>query len=105
MWAITCTRARCVANTRATDIVDLIKNYRDAEGWFLCNCGRRGYIEKSFALQEAGEVWAPFLKGIIPLGEAGDTYQPFVFLVADTPRGRARSLWFSYYKDLRSSGG
>ena len=28
-----------------------------------------------------------------------------MFLVGDTPDGPADSVWFSYYKDLRSSGG
>jgi hypothetical protein len=62
-------------------------------------------MEKSFELQEPGQVWAPFLKGVIPLGDTDDSYQPFVFLVGDTPDGPADQVWFSYYKDLRSHGG
>jgi hypothetical protein len=45
------------------------------------------------------------LRGLIPLGESGDTYQPFVFLVSYEPSGKVTDIWFSYYKDLRSSGG
>ena len=104
-WQIKCKRRGCTEQTWAGNIVDLIDNHRDGDGWFLCNCGHQGFIEKSFALQEPGEVWEPFLKGIIPLGDAGKTYQPFVFLVGSTPTGPADAVWFSYYKDLRRSGG
>jgi len=68
-------------------------------------CGGKGYIEKSFDLQEPGETWEPYLKGIIPLGTPGDTYQPFVFLVSYSPNELPNDVWFSYYKDTRSTGG
>lgn len=105
-WLIKCIDATCTREspTVANDIVDLIKNYRDEEGWFLCSCGQRGYIEKSFRLQEGGDPWKPYLRGIIPLGREKDTYQPFVFLVSYHPNGEVTSLWFSYYKDLRPTG-
>jgi hypothetical protein len=45
------------------------------------------------------------LRGVIPLGEPGNTYQPFVFLLSDEPNGEVTDIWFSYYKDLRGSGG
>jgi hypothetical protein len=101
---IKCIDRRCRENTRPQNTVDLIKNYRDCEGWLRCGCGRRGYIEKSFTTQE-GPTWAPFLKGVIELGDAGDTYQPFVFLVGDKPDEHADQVWFSYYKDMRPWGG
>lgn len=104
-WTIKCTDSKCGQQTWAANIVDLITKHRDKSGWFLCQCGKHGYIEKSFDLQEAGERWEPFLRGIISLGEPNDTYQPFVFLVSDEPSGKVTGLWFSYYKDLRSSGG
>ena len=68
-------------------------------------CGGPGFVERSFELQEPGERWEPYLKGAIPLGEPGDTYQPFVFLVSYKPDGPATDVWFSYYKDLRDTGG
>jgi len=104
-WQIKCVNRTCNEEAWARDIVDLIQNHRDSEGWFLCCCGERGYIEKSYALQEGGEPWKPFLKGIIALGDPGESYQPFVFLVGPDPSGPADAVWFSYYKDLRSSGG
>jgi hypothetical protein len=105
MWSIVCTDSNCKATTTATDIVDLRNNHRDEEGWFVCRrCGERGCIEKSFSLQEPGQVWSPFLKGLISLGDPGGTYQPFVLLVGDSPNGPADQVWFSYYKDLRPEG-
>ena len=104
-WLIKCADANCGQQSWADNIVSLIAEHRNEEGWFVCSCGKRGYIEKSFALQEVGEVWEPYLRGVIPLGAAGDTYQPFVFLVSYEPAGEVTDVWFSYYKDLRSSGG
>lgn len=104
-WLIKCTDSQCGKETWVGNIVELITNHRDTDGWLLCQCGQHGYIEKSFDLQEPWETWEPYLRGIIPLGSPGDTYQPFVFLVSYEPHGPANDIWFSYYKDLRASGG
>jgi hypothetical protein len=105
-WHITCSDPACDEKSGARDIVDLLyDDHRNEAGWFVCDCGKRGYIEKSFDLQEGGDPWQPFLQGAIPLGEEGDTYQPFVFLVSSSSDDPVESVWFSYYKDLRSSGG
>ncbi len=104
-WNMKCTDSSCGQQSWADNIVDLIANHRDGEGWFHCSCGKHGYIEKSFELQEPGEVWEPYLRGVIPLGKTDDTYQPFVFLVSYEPSGEVTDIWFSYYKDLRGSGG
>jgi hypothetical protein len=104
-WLIHCTDKRCGQETWSGNIVELIGEHIDASGWFKCSCGKPGYIEKNFELQEPGETWEPYLRGIIPLGRAKDTYQPFVFLVSYKPTGTVSDVWFSYYKDLRSSGG
>lgn len=104
-YKIKCSDTNCNKETWAANIVDLINEHRDRNGWFICSCGHRGYIEKSFSLQEEGEVWEPFLQGIITLGDEGDTYQPFVFKVSYSPTAKTDSLWFSYYKDLREDGG
>lgn len=55
-WLIQCS-GKCGKETWVPNIVDLIGSYCDDEGWFLCPCGRHGYIEKSFSLQEKGETW------------------------------------------------
>jgi hypothetical protein len=105
-WPIKCADTKCGMDTRAANIVDLVSKHRDPGGWFICaSCGKRGYIEKRFDLQEPGEVWEPFLRGIVLLGSPEDTYQPFVFLVSSAKNGLPDSVWFSYYKDLRKGGG
>ncbi len=104
-WNIQCTDPDCEQGSWANNIVDLIASHRDTEGWFLCPCGKQGYIEKRFQLQEPGEVWEPYLRGVIPLGDPDDSYQPFVFLVSYQPNGEVTDVWFSYYKDLRDTGG
>lgn len=104
-WSIKCHKDSCTEQTRAYNIVDLIQNHRGKDGWIKCNCGITGYIEKSFRLQEVGDVWEPYLRGIITLGKKGETYQPFVYIVSYTPKGRCTDIWFSYYKDLREQGG
>lgn len=104
-WTIKCSDPTCTRYTGATNIVDLIDQHRDDQGWFLCSCGKKGYIVKSFKLQEVGQIWEPYLKGIIALGDEDETYQPFVFNVSYTPESHPDSVWFSYYKDLREEGG
>ncbi len=86
------------------NIVELLE-HRDEQGLFKCVCGHNGYIEKSFDLQEKDEHWEPFLRGAISLGQSGETYQPFVYLVSDKPEGKIDDLWFAYYKDTRADGG
>lgn len=96
---------KCGKETWATNIIDLVKNHRDSDGWFLCQCGEHGFIEKRFDMQEEGETWEPFLKAIITLGNQDDTYQPFVYLVSSKPDEAVNAIWFAYYKDTRSSPG
>lgn len=105
-WSIRCNNAECTQESWASNIVDLIENHCDQNGWFQCHaCNSQGYIEKSFNLQEPGEIWQPYLRGIIPLGMQGATYQPFVFLVSYAPDEVPNDVWFSYYKDTRPMGG
>ncbi len=106
-WLIQCSDQKCGHGTWAGNIVDLIAAHRDGSGWFVCGkCAKpTGYVQKSFPLQEQGETWEPYLRGIIPLGVPDDTYQPFVFLVSESPDSPANSLWLSYYKDLRKKDG
>ena len=103
-WLIKCTN--CDKKTWAANIVKLIDNCCDNMGWFRCNaCDNPGYVEKSFDLQEPGEVWKPYLKGAVRLrNDPNGTYQPFVFLVSDAPNSGPSSVWFCYYKDTRPDG-
>jgi hypothetical protein len=105
-WWIHCTDTVCGRKTWASNILDLLAHHRDpATGFFGCTCGRPGCIPKRYNLQEPGGVWKPFLRGAITLGREGDIYQPFVFLVSDSPTAPITDVWFSYYKDTRSTGG
>ena len=102
-WAISCTE--CKEQSWPSNILDLLDNHRDADGWFRCPAGHRAYIEKKFDLQEPGQRWNPYLRGAVCFREKDDTYQPFVFLVSYEAAGEIKDVWFSYYKDTRSSGG
>ena len=102
-WIIKCIDPECKKETRVANIVDLISKHRDKNGWFLCQCGKNGYIFKQFDTQEK-DKWEPYLRGAIPLGLPEETYQPFVFLVSYEPDGPANDIWFSYYKNLRPNG-
>jgi hypothetical protein len=104
-WHIKCIDTKCGCEAWAGNIVDLISGHRGEDGLFRSQCGKPGYITKSFSLQEQGETWEPYLRGLVTLGRAGETYQPFVFLVSYEPAGPISDIWFSYYKDLRASGG
>lgn len=104
-WLIKCADSKCGCETWAENIVELISGHRGKDGLFNSQCGKPGYIEKSFSLQEEGETWEPYLRGLVTLGRAGETYQPFVFLVSYDPDGPISDVWFSYYKDLRATGG
>ena len=94
-WLIKCTL--CDEESWVSNIVELLDDYCDRDGWFVCPSGHRGYIEKSFVLQEPGNRWEPFLRGAYRLGKKGDTYQPFVFFVSYEPAGPVSDVWFSYY--------
>jgi hypothetical protein len=100
---IKCTKG-CADKVWVGNILDQL-SHRGDHNLFKCSCGHDGYIEKSFALQEKGDEWKPFLRGAISLGETGDIYQPFVYVVSDEPDSEITALWFSYYKDTRASGG
>lgn len=104
-WTIECCNTKCGTQTQASEIVDLIKNHTHENGKFRCDkCGNYGYIKKSFKLQEPGQYWKPYLKGAIRLKREG-AYQPFVFLVSYKPNDEPTNVWFSYFKDLRDTGG
>jgi len=105
-WEIRCNNPQC-SPTWASNIVDLLNNHRNNEGWFICEkCTREGYIPKEFKVQEGGDPWTPNLRGAIRLeDDLEEPYQPFVFIVSEEPNGLANNAWFSYYKDLRSEGG
>jgi hypothetical protein len=99
-WTIQCQGETCGKVTVAAQIDDLVTKHIDALGWFRCShCGDKGYIQKSYTLQE-GTPWVPFLKGVILL-EREEVYHPFVFLVSTAANKNPQYTWFCYYKDTR----
>jgi hypothetical protein len=54
-WLISCSDTSCGKQTWAGNIVDLIAQHLDADGWLLCSCRKAAYIRKPFELQEPGE--------------------------------------------------
>lgn len=76
-WLIECAYSSCGRTTWAANIVDLIANHRDANGWFLCPCGQHGYVKKT--PRKVGT--AP------PVGKLGQSRLRDV----DSNRGRYRS--------------
>ena len=98
-WTIECGYPRCLQPSWASNIVELIGNFCDGDGLLVCpHCKKpSGYIRKEFNLQEEGETWEPILRGVIRLGNEGDTYQPFVFLASyqpDEEKGKPASHHF-----------
>jgi hypothetical protein len=106
VWQIRCSDPECNRKTEPGDIQKLLDNYLNKDNLFICkHCGKSGYIEKYFKLQEKGGVWNPRLRGAIKLGEQNDTYQPFVCLVSYEPNSDIKDIWFCYYKDTRNEIG
>ena len=98
-YLIMCPKGCC--SFWAEDVSELLE-HRDERSLFMCPCGHNGYVEKSFNPHEKDD----FLRGAISLGQAGETYQPFVFFVSGKPDGEIDDLWFAYYyKDSRADGG
>jgi len=105
-FRLTCSNNKCRSSQKAKNIVDLISNYVGDDYFFKCpECSHDMHMAKSFNLQETGREWKPYLRGVVKLGIRGHSYQPFIFLCSREAATRISSCWFSYYKDLRSSGG
>ncbi len=101
-WPITC--LHCEKKTQPANIVELMEHYRDPDGWIICECGERGFIEKEFKLQEEGEIWEFRIHRVSRLvKDATGPYQPLAFWISHyPPEGPINAIWFSYYKDLRN---
>ena len=95
---------KCKEHTWAGNIVDLLKEHTDEKGRFFCeHCqGTDTFIYRESQLQEEGEVWERWIKGVIQIDSGIKTYSPYIFLTADSEGGRPTGLHFHYYKDTRS---
>lgn len=94
----------CKTTTWAGNIVDLLTNHTDPGGRFVCaQCqGTDTFIYRESKLQEEGEVWHRWIKGVICVYTGIPTYSPYIFLTADAEDGPITGLHFHYYKDTRS---
>ncbi len=95
-WTIQCSEKKhCKAETRVKNIVELINDHCDKQGWFLCSyCGNPGYVKRRFPKQEGG-WFKPHLWGVITLSDdPSPIYQPFVFLFSDAPEIPPRLFGF-----------
>lgn len=97
----------CDSDTWVKNIDELFKKHTDSSGRFICHkCKSTDtYIHKSNDLQEPGEIWERWIKGVIRINTEYPTYFPYVFLIADKEDGDINGWQCNYYKDLRSQGG
>ena len=107
-YEITC--PRCRHSTWARNIVDLIEKHTNEAGRLVCETCKQpnAYIYRSSKLQEQGQTWDRWIKGVIRIETLVPTYSPYVFLTADGPQGsesEVNGIHFNYYKDTRADGG
>jgi hypothetical protein len=94
---------QCQKHTWASNIVELVTKNIDTSGRFVCvHCGCVDtFIYRESQLQEEGEVWERWIKGVILIETGIETYSPYIFLTADSEDGVPTGLHFHYYKDTR----
>lgn len=104
-YSIKCTS--CGQNTWAENIVNLINEHKEKNGKIKCTaCGSsNASIYQESSLQEKGEIWERYIKGVIPIETEFETYTPYIFLTAQTENGEIDGIHFNYYKDTRKDGG
>lgn len=97
----------CHKTTIAKNIVDLIESHTTDVGTFICgNCkSTNTFIYQKSPLQEPGNFWERWIKGIICVDTGIPTYSPYIFLTADNEDAKPSGMHFCYYKDTRSIGG
>jgi hypothetical protein len=106
-YYIKCTNSKCGEYTGANTIVDLISEHLDSVGKIICTyCGQSGaFIYRESKLQEEGEIWARWIKGVITIDTGIPTYSPYIFLTSQNEQGPVNGAHFHYYKDTRPDGG
>ncbi|MBM3335310.1 hypothetical protein FJY63_11670, partial [Candidatus Sumerlaeota bacterium] len=94
----------CKSITWARNIVDLVKAHTNQEGRFVCASCRNTdtFIYRESRLQEEGETWKRWVKGVITIVSDVETYTSYIFLTADAEDSPPTGLHFHYYKDTRS---
>lgn len=97
----------CRRHTWARNIVDLFKQHTNEDGRFVCaHChGTDTFIYRESTLQEKGETWERWIKGVIQIDSGIETYSPYIFLTAGAEDAVPTGLHFHYYKDTRANPG
>ena len=106
-YLVKCGSRDCGKETFVDNITDLVDNQTDSQGRLKCAiCGHTGaYVYRESKLQEKGQTWPRWIKGVIRITTSFETYSPYVLLSADTEAGAVTDVHFGYYKDMRPQGG
>jgi hypothetical protein len=103
-YTVECNSSNCLKKIWVDHIVDLIEYHTDEFGKLKCNeCGvSDAYIHKKTTLQEKGEEWERYIKGVIRIDTGVETYSPYIFLVTGSKNEQENFAYhFNYYKDCR----
>lgn len=103
---IYCLGSQCTRNaTYAKNLLDLVCNHTDDQGWIVCKCGKHGYVAKNFDYSKAiTKEHNPSIRAaILCNGEYGN-YHPCVFLVSQTPQSPICQMWFYGIDENRMTG-
>ncbi len=95
---------KCKQLTKVLNIVALLKKHTNDDGKFVCQhcqCDDT-FIYRESNLQEEGETWKRWIKGVIQIDSGIETYSPYIFLTAKSEGAKPTGLHFHYYKDTRS---
>jgi len=106
-YQIICTNPKCKQLTWANNIIDLIEKHTDERGRIKCTeCGSaNAHVFKESRLQEKGETWRRYIRGVITIKTEYKTYTPYIFLTSQTETGEIDGIHFNYYKDTRRKKG
>lgn len=98
---------KCGRQTVAPTIVNLIHDHTNPAGRFVCSgCKEQDtHIYRRSNLQEEGDIWERWIKGVIAIDSGIPTYCPYVFLIAESVDADVTALHFHYYKDTRAEPG
>lgn len=91
--------------TYAKNLLDLVRNHTDDQGWIVCKCGKHGYVGKNFDYSKSiSNEFNPSIRAaILCKGEYGN-YHPCVFLVSQTPHSPLYQMWFYGIDENRMTG-
>ncbi len=103
-YTIKCNDNACGKETLAINIVELVNNHISNTGKLKCiSCKKdNAYIYQKSTLQEEGEVWERYIKGVITIKTDYDTYTPYIFLTSNAKDGEINGIHFNYFKDTRN---